>query len=89
MYELFKNLGTWLTSADQWPGPDGIAHRLAEHLQYSLLATLAAAVIALPLGLLIGHTGARRVPRHQPLLASAGRCPPSAWSSLVFLASGL
>ena len=57
MYELFKDLGAWLVSGEQWAGPDGIAHRLAEHLQYSLLATLIAAAIALPLGLLIGHTG--------------------------------
>lgn len=48
MYELFKNLGSWLTSGSQWTGTDGIAHRLAEHLQYSLLATLVAAAIGLP-----------------------------------------
>lgn len=29
-------------------GSDGIGHRLAEHLQYSLLATLIAAAIGLP-----------------------------------------
>ncbi len=48
MYELFKNLAKWLTSGSQWAGSDGIAHRLAEHLQYSLLATLIAAAIGLP-----------------------------------------
>lgn len=35
MYELFKDLGDWLVSGEQWTGPDGIGHRLAEHLQYS------------------------------------------------------
>lgn len=48
MYELFKNLAKWLTSGSQWAGSGGIAHRLAEHLQYSLLATLIAAAIGLP-----------------------------------------
>lgn len=48
MFELFKNLGDWLVGGEQWAGSDGIAHRLAEHLQYSLLATLIAAAIGLP-----------------------------------------
>ncbi len=37
MYELFKNLAKWLVSGDQWAGTDGIAHRIAEHLEYSLI----------------------------------------------------
>ncbi|MET7436422.1 ABC transporter permease [Streptomyces sp. NPDC004082] len=88
MYELFKNLGGWLTSGDQWSGTDGIAHRLAEHLQYSLLATLVAAAIALPVGLLIGHTG--RGAFLAINLASFGRALPTVGLVvLVFLASGL
>ncbi|MFD3480959.1 MULTISPECIES: ABC transporter permease [unclassified Streptomyces] len=88
MYELFKNLGAWLVDGDQWAGPDGIAHRLAEHLQYSLLATLIAAVIALPLGLLIGHTG--RGAFLAINLSSFGRALPTVGLVvLVFLASGL
>ncbi len=47
----------WLTTADNWWGPNGILQRTWEHLQYSFAATLIAALIALPLGLLIGHTG--------------------------------
>ncbi|MFD7437418.1 ABC transporter permease [Streptomyces sp. NPDC059861] len=88
MYELFTNLGSWLTSGEQWSGPDGIAHRLAEHLQYSLLATLVAAAIGLPLGLLIGHTG--RGAFLAINLASFGRALPTVGLVvLVFLASGL
>ncbi|MFD5061167.1 ABC transporter permease [Streptomyces sp. NPDC058394] len=88
MYELFANLGTWLTGADQWQGPDGIAHRLAEHLQYSLLATLIATAIALPIGLLIGHTG--RGAFLAINLSSFGRALPTVGLVvLVFLASGL
>ncbi|MDQ1046111.1 ABC transporter permease [Streptomyces sp. V4I2] len=88
MYELFSNLGSWLTSGTQWSGSDGIAHRLAEHLQYSLLATLIATAIGLPLGLLIGHTG--RGAFLAINLASFGRALPTVGLVvLVFLASGL
>jgi osmoprotectant transport system permease protein len=47
----------WLTASAHWSGSDGIPHRLLEHLGYSALALAVAAVIALPLGALIGHTG--------------------------------
>lgn len=47
----------WLTAAQHWHGPEGIPTRLLQHLEYSGLALLAAVLIALPLGLLVGHTG--------------------------------
>jgi osmoprotectant transport system permease protein len=47
----------WFNQASQWHGTDGIPHRLLEHLHYSLLSLAIAAVIALPLGMLTGHTG--------------------------------
>ena len=47
----------WLTQSQQWQGPDGIPDRLIQHLEYTGVALLVAALIALPLGLLIGHTG--------------------------------
>ncbi|HWC68127.1 MAG TPA: ABC transporter permease [Acidimicrobiales bacterium] len=47
----------WLTTEDNWWGESGILNRLWEHVQYSFWATLLAAAIALPIGLLIGHTG--------------------------------
>jgi osmoprotectant transport system permease protein len=47
----------WLTSSEQWSGPDGIPARLLEHIWYSALGVVLAALIALPAGLLIGHTG--------------------------------
>ncbi|WP_436759997.1 ABC transporter permease [Streptosporangium sp. V21-05] len=40
-----------------WSGPDGIPNRLLEHLEFAGLSLLLAMLIALPLGLLIGHTG--------------------------------
>lgn len=88
MYELFENLAKWLVSGDQWAGSDGIAHRIAEHLEYSLFATLIAAAIALPVGLLIGHTG--RGAFLAINLSSFGRALPTVGLVvLVFLISGL
>jgi osmoprotectant transport system permease protein len=48
---------SWLTTSSHWSGADGIVHRLHEHLWYSVIALVIAALIAVPLGLLIGHTG--------------------------------
>ncbi|MEU9833057.1 ABC transporter permease subunit [Streptosporangium sp. NPDC048047] len=51
----------WLTDffgdPAHWSGPDGIPARLLEHLAFSTAALALAALIALPLGLWIGHTG--------------------------------
>jgi osmoprotectant transport system permease protein len=46
----------FLTSAHNWRGSAGIAHRLIEHAGMSLLATVIGTLIALPIGLYIGHT---------------------------------
>jgi osmoprotectant transport system permease protein len=46
----------WFFQSAQWSGADGIPARLGEHLYYSALALVFAVVIAVPLGLLIGHT---------------------------------
>jgi osmoprotectant transport system permease protein len=48
---------SWLTDSANWSGPDGIPARLVEHIWYSALGVVIAAIIALPIGLLIGHTG--------------------------------
>lgn len=47
----------WFADPENWSGPDGVPVRLLEHLQYTLLALVIAAVIAIPVGLWIGHTG--------------------------------
>jgi osmoprotectant transport system permease protein len=51
---------TWLTSAAQWRNPYPIQVRVLEHLGYSGLSLLVAALIAVPLGVLIGHSGRGR-----------------------------
>ncbi|RAY13493.1 ABC transporter permease [Actinomadura craniellae] len=45
----------WFGQSEQWSGPDGIPQRLLEHLWYSGLAFAITLVIALPLGLALGH----------------------------------
>lgn len=50
----------WLVSGAAWSGADGILVRLVEHVLYTLLVLVVAALIAIPLGLWIGHTGRGR-----------------------------
>jgi osmoprotectant transport system permease protein len=47
----------WFADPSNWTGPGGVPVRLAEHLYYTVLALVIAAVIAIPVGLWIGHTG--------------------------------
>ena len=58
---MTEGIWRWLTDSANWQGPDGITTRVLEHLEYSAISLLAAAVIAIPLGLVIGHTGRGRV----------------------------
>jgi osmoprotectant transport system permease protein len=53
---LFEALA-WLFSPEQYRGEGSIPQRTAEHLFYTALATLIAALIAVPIGYFIGHTG--------------------------------
>lgn len=45
-----------ITDPARWAGAGGIGHRLLDHLHYTGLAVGAALLIALPLGLWVGHT---------------------------------
>lgn len=47
----------WLVDPLQWSGSAGIPQRLAEHLVYSGIVLLVALLIAIPVGVVIGHTG--------------------------------
>jgi osmoprotectant transport system permease protein len=55
--DVVADVLSWLTAPEQWSGPDGIPVRTLQHLYYSLVATAIATVIALPIGVGIGHTG--------------------------------
>ncbi|MCB0912721.1 MAG: ABC transporter permease [Propionibacteriaceae bacterium] len=54
-------LWTWLGDPANWQGYDGIPARIVEHLAYSAVTLLLAALVGIPLGLWIGHTGRGRV----------------------------
>jgi osmoprotectant transport system permease protein len=47
----------WLIAAGHWHGAEGIPARLIEHVEYTALAMVISAAIALPIGVAIGHTG--------------------------------
>jgi osmoprotectant transport system permease protein len=48
---------SFIFTAANWGGPAGLAARIGEHLQYTVVAVLVSALIAIPIGMLIGHTG--------------------------------
>jgi osmoprotectant transport system permease protein len=53
----FQDALRYLNDPFNWTRPNGILDLLAEHLRISVFAVLAAVVIAVPLGMLLGHTG--------------------------------
>lgn len=50
----------WIADADHWDGALGIGPLLAQHVWYSLLGVAIAALLAVPLGWWVGHTGRGR-----------------------------
>ncbi|MGY0501335.1 ABC transporter permease [Nocardia sp. FBN12] len=83
---LFVEAWNYLSDGANWGGPTGIEHRLLQHLWYSFLAVALSAVVAVPLGLLIGHT--RRGSAVMVGFANAMRALPTL-GLLTFLVLGL
>lgn len=73
--DVVSATAAWLADPAHWSGPSGIPTRVAEHLVLSLGALLVAAVIALPIGVCVGHTG--RGGSIAVNLANLGRAMPS------------
>src|SRR5215472_9655658 len=65
----------WFVDGAHWQGSDGIPTRLGEHLHLSLEAVVIAAVIALPVGIALGHYG--RFGNLAISLSNIGRAVPS------------
>ena len=65
----------WLLDPAHWSGPNGIPIRLLEHVEISAVSLLLAALIALPVGVWIGHTG--RAATLAVNIANIGRAIPS------------
>lgn len=65
----------WFTDPSHWRGTDGIPTRLFEHIQLSAESVAIAMVIALPLGILLGHYG--RFGNVAINISNVGRALPS------------
>jgi osmoprotectant transport system permease protein len=54
---FFSDAWDWLSQSGNWHGAGGIPHQVLAHLGYSGLSLLIAALIAIPAGVALGHTG--------------------------------
>lgn len=80
---MIASLIAWFSDPVRWSGPGGVPARVLEHLGYSALALVIAVLIAVPVGVWIGHTGKGR--RVVVGLSSALRALPTL-GLLTFLA---
>lgn len=58
---VFADALAWLVSAENYTADGSIPQRIAEHLWFTAVAVGSAALIAVPLGYFIGHTGKGRI----------------------------
>ena len=72
---LAAEIVEWFTTAEHWQGEFGVPHRLTEHALMSAAAVVAAIVVALPVGIWLGHRG--RGGAVAINLANVGRAVPS------------
>jgi osmoprotectant transport system permease protein len=80
--DLIGQVLAWFTDPSSWTGTDGIANRLFEHIWLSGLVVLVGSVVAIPAGLVIGHTG--RGAFLTVTIANLGRAIPSYALLLIF-----
>ncbi len=77
----------WFLTGSHWQGDGGIPHRLLEHVEMSAASLLAAMLIALPIGIIIGHFG--RGGNLAINLANVGRAVPSFALLVLAVEAGL
>lgn len=58
---VFADALAWLVSAENYIADGSIPQRIAEHLWFTAVAVGSAALLAVPLGYFIGHTGKGRI----------------------------
>ncbi|HEX9738267.1 MAG TPA: ABC transporter permease [Candidatus Limnocylindria bacterium] len=73
--EFLGDVAAWFTDPANWTGRDAIPLRTAEHVMLSGISLLVGVLIALPLGVFIGHTG--RWAGLVVAVTNAGRAVPS------------
>jgi osmoprotectant transport system permease protein len=79
---LLGDTGVWLGDLAHYRGADGVPHRLAEHLLLTGIAVGVAALVALPVGLVLGHL--RRGGTAVTALTNASRAVPTLGVLIVF-----
>jgi osmoprotectant transport system permease protein len=52
---FFQEVIAWFTDPAHWSGINGIPNRTWEHVQITVLATAVAALVAIPLAVILGH----------------------------------
>ena len=72
---VLVRVAEWFTNPAHWSGSDGIPTRLAEHLEISAESVLIGTVIALPIGIVLGHYG--RFGNLAINISNVGRAIPS------------
>jgi osmoprotectant transport system permease protein len=72
---LIQGTWQWLTDPAHWQGIDGIPTRLGQHLHLSIESVAIGALIALPVGIVLGHYG--RFGNLAINISNAGRAVPS------------
>jgi len=73
--DVLRDALMWLGESEQWSGEGSLPQRVVEHLYYSGLAVVLAALIAIPAGYFVGHTS--RGSTWLVGLAGAARALPS------------
>jgi osmoprotectant transport system permease protein len=73
--EFLGSVWRWFSDPARWGGADGIPQRLAEHVQLSAESVAIGALIALPIGIALGHYG--RFGNLAINISNVGRALPS------------
>lgn len=81
--EFIGQVVTWFLDPAHWTGTNGVPWRVGEHLVMSGLAVLVGVAIAIPVGLVIGHTG--RAEQVATAVAGLGRAVPSYALLILFV----
>ncbi len=82
--DFLRAVASFLTTSANWWGDEGIVSRVGEHVGMSALALVTAMALALPVGLVLGHTG--RGGTLAINISNLGRAVPS-FAIIVLMAS--
>lgn len=83
---ILNEIGSWLTTSANWHGARGIPAQLGTHMQYTAESVAIACVIAIPIGMWLGHIGRGGLIAIN--LSNIGRAIPT-YALLVLLFVGL